>query len=179
MECPKRKGEAARASNRASHRQICCSLSPFPFSFPSSLSALVHPSSFSLPSILLSGKRVCTRSLTLAQRSWWKVKLRGHFGRASTAFPVALGFSLATHLVFFCPQDPSVLNPDPSHDGGVIDPSLSREPSPQWYAGNPHSFLPRTAPHYYLGSGHPVYGFFQSPLRGACGPLAWECPTIQ
>jgi hypothetical protein len=25
-----------------------------------------------------------------------------------------------------------------SHDGSVIDPSLSREPSPQRYAGNPH-----------------------------------------
>jgi hypothetical protein len=67
------------------------------------------------------------------------------------------------------------------HDRSVIDPSLSREPSPQWYAGNPHPLTPN---HHHLDL---AYGSL-SPRRRP-GPLwlhmeqtpgfdGWNCPLI-
>lgn len=104
-----------------SHRQICF-LPPL----PSAPSLFFHSPCFSTQRVHQGEKRLKRLPRLIRPRS---------------SAPPLLGTLRHSRSLFSLDLLPSpVAQPRSSHDGGVIDPTVSWEPSPQWYACSPHLF---------------------------------------
>lgn len=83
-------------------------------------------------------------------------------------------------LVLVSLRSPSspVAQPRSSHDGGVIDPTLSWEPPPQWYACSPHPSSTPATLYFAASTSNSRPRLRCSPVAhfpSSAYPLPWTC----